>query len=641
MCGIAGLLYQQVNRNEASLAHQGELMMSAIFHRGPDGCGLWADEKSGVGLAHRRLSIVDLSPMGHQPMTSPSKRYIMVFNGEIYNHLELRRELDTSVKAPAWRGHSDSETLLAGIDVWGVENAITRCVGMYAIALWDNLDKKLMLIRDRVGEKPLYYGWQGRGSDAVFLFGSELKALRAHPLFEAPIDRQAITLYLRHGYIPAPYSIYKGISKLPPGSILTISAGASDFSIRPYWSMAQMVARGGEDRKRVIPPDEAVEELDRLLRSAVSQQMVADVPLGAFLSGGIDSSAIVALMQAQSSRPVKTFTIGFHEKRYDEAIHARAVSDYLGTDHTELYVAPEDAMAVIPKLPQIFDEPFSDSSQIPTYLVSALARQHVAVSLSGDAGDELFCGYARYAAVANRWRTLSSLPMWLRQMSSRSVDALSSRKFMHNFEHRLRRAGEVLACSSVENLYREFVSHWSEPASLVLDGREPPTFLTDLRPDLSRLDVIERMMALDLITYLPDDILVKVDRAAMAVSLETRVPMLDHRVIEFAWSLPQVLKRSGDVGKWVLRKVLSRYVPQALIDRPKMGFGVPIDEWLRGPLRDWAESLLDESRLRRDGFFQVDPIRQKWMDHINGRHNWAYDIWNILMFQAWLESIEN
>lgn len=641
MCGIAGLMYQQANRSEVSLAHQGELMMNAIIHRGPDGCGLWADENVGVGLAHRRLSIVDLSPTGRQPMVSSSRRYVMLFNGEIYNHLELRRDLDVSGKAPAWCGHSDSETLLAGIDVWGVETTITRCVGMYAIALWDSLDKKLMLIRDRIGEKPLYYGWQGRGSDAVFLFGSELKALRAHPLFEAPIDRQAIALYLRYGYIPAPYAIYHGINKLLPGSILTISAGAPDFSIRPYWSMLQTVERGADGRKARIAPNEAVAELDTLLRSAVSQQMLADVPLGAFLSGGIDSSTIVALMQVQSSRPVKTFTIGFHEKGYDEARYARAVAQHLGTDHTELYVAPKDAMAVIPKLPHIFDEPFSDSSQIPTYLVSALARQHVSVSLSGDAGDELFCGYARYAAVANRWRNLSRLPAWLRRMSDHSIGALSYQKFRYGFGHKVCRVGKALGCREVEDLYHEFVSCWSEPAGLVIGGREPPTFLTGLRPDLSGLHIVERMMALDLISYLPDDILVKVDRSAMAVSLETRAPMLDHRVVEFAWNIPQALKQHSGVGKWILREVLSQYVPHSLIDRPKMGFGVPIGDWLRGPLRDWAESLLDEARLRREGFFQAGPIRQKWMDHISGKCNWAYDIWSILMFQAWLENMEN
>ncbi len=615
-------------------------MISAIFHRGPDGCGLWVDEKAGIGLAHRRLSIVDLSPMGHQPMVSASNRYVMSFNGEIYNHLDLRRQLEISGGAPTWRGHSDSETLLAGIDAWGVETTLARCVGMYAIALWDKLDKKLMLIRDRMGEKPLYYGWQGKGEDAVFLFGSELKALRAHPMFEAAISRQALALYLRHGYIPAPYSIYQGINKLLPGSILTISAGSSDVSIRPYWSSMQVIDGKTNERKRVIAPREAVEELDKLLKSAVLQQMVADVPLGAFLSGGIDSSTIVALMQIQSSRPVKTFTIGFHEKGYDEAMHARAVAQHLGTDHTELYVAPEDAMAVIPKLPDIFDEPFSDSSQIPTYLVSSLARQSVTVSLSGDAGDELFCGYARYAAVAKRWRQLSRLPMWLRRMSGKSIAMLSSQSSRYGSGHRLYRAGQVLDSSTVEDLYREFVSHWSDPADLVIGGQEPPTFLTGLRSDLSGLDIVERMMALDLITYLPDDILVKVDRSAMAVSLETRVPMLDHRVVEFAWGLPQVLKQSGGVGKWVLKEVLSQYVPQRLIDRPKMGFGVPIDDWLRGPLRDWADSLLDEGRLRREGFFQVEPIRRKWVDHTSGRRNWAHHIWSILMFQAWLTNIK-
>ena len=645
MCGIAGLL--QLNGGADSAA-QARAMAEQIVTRGPDDAGAWTEGP--VALAHRRLSILDLSPAGHQPMHSASGRYVVVFNGEIYNHAELRAQLGAIGKAPAWRGHSDTEALLAAVEAWGMEDALRRCVGMFAIALWDRQRQELTLARDRLGEKPLYYGWQGQGDRAVFLFGSELKALRAHPSFNAALNRNALALYLRHNYIPAPHSIYEGISKLQPGCMLTVSPKCHEPKQAAYWSAIEVFADGAKSRREYRSPHEAVDQLESLLKSAVAQQMVADVPLGAFLSGGIDSSTIVALMQAQSSRPVKTFTIGFHEAGYNEAEHAKAVARHLGTEHTELYVTPQEAMAVIPRLPSMYDEPFADSSQIPTFLVSELARQHVTVSLSGDAGDELFSGYTRYTVASNAWSKLARTPLALRRAAARAITSVSpqtwsafgnllpSSRFRHRLGDKLHKGAGMLAITSIDGLYQGLVSHWPDPARLVIDGHEPPTLLTGKSPQLPSLDPVERMMALDLLTYLPDDILVKVDRASMAVSLESRVPMLDHRVVEFAWNLPQSLKQRDGVGKWTLRQVLYRHVPQELFERPKMGFGVPIDSWLRGPLRDWADALLSESRLRREGYLRPEPIRQKWIEHLDGSRNWAYHLWDVLMFQSWLEA---
>lgn len=651
MCGITGFLsFPSAWRGSAEAQVACQAMMDGITHRGPDSDGLWLDEECGIALGHRRLAVVDLSPAGHQPMASTCGRYLIAYNGEIYNHADLRRDIEAAGRAPAWRGHSDTETLLAAIVAWGLEKTLQRCIGMFAIALWDRQEHSLTLARDRMGEKPLYFGWQGRGGHSVFLFGSELKAMRAHPSFEAPVNRDALALYLRHNYIPAPHSIHQGIRKLMPGTLLTVSLTQRDIEPRPYWSALDAAVSGVTHTRRALSAQDAVSELEGLLKSAVAQQMMADVPLGAFLSGGIDSSTIVALMQAQSNRPVKTFTIGFHEAGYNEAEHAKAVAAHLGTEHTELYVTPQEAMAVIPRLPTIYDEPFADSSQIPTFLVSQLARQHVTVSLSGDAGDELFSGYSRYTATAGMWRKLTRLPLPLRHAAARAITAVSpdawsamagmlpGQRLGSRFGDKLHKGAGVLGCRSVDALYHGLVSHWNDPAQLVIGGHEPPTLLTGQQPDLPGLGPVERMMALDMVTYLPDDILTKVDRASMAVSLESRVPMLDHRVVEFAWRLPQSLKLRNGVGKWVLRQVLYRYVPQHLIDRPKMGFGVPIDVWLRGPLRDWAEALMDESRLRREGYFDPAPIRQKWTEHLDGSRNWAYHLWDVLMFQAWLET---
>lgn len=646
MCGLTGFLNVRNGVNRELAQHWLHEMASAIARRGPDNDGYWVDPDAGIGLAHRRLAIVDLSPAGAQPMASSSGRYVLAFNGEIYNHQLLRQALEREGKVVSpWRGHSDTETLLAGFDAWGLESTLQRTIGMFAIALWDRELRTLMLARDRLGEKPLYYGWQRQGSESAFLFGSELSALRRHPMFAADINRDALGLYMRHNCIGGANSIYTGIHKLLPGHILTVSSAVLEPVARAWWSGTDVVAQGVA-HPFAGTPEEAVAELEALLRNAVGQQMMSDVPLGAFLSGGIDSSTVVALMQSQSLRPVRTFSIGFHEEGYNEAEHAKAVAKHLGTDHTELYVTPEEALAAIPKLPTLYSEPFADSSQIPTFLVSQLARQHVTVSLSGDAGDELFCGYNRYQMTARLWGKASRLPHPLRQLAASAVtavppsvlDKLGGLLSMSRVGDKLHKGAALLGSRSVGDLYRGMVSHWSDPASVVLGATEPATVLTSRIPALQGLSDVERMMALDMLSYLPDDILVKVDRAAMGVSLETRVPMLDHRVVEFAWSLPLTFKMRGGVTKWPLRQVLYRHVPRELIERPKMGFGVPIDRWLRGPLREWAETLLTEPRLRAEGYFDPVPIRQKWAEHLSGKRNWQYHLWDVLMFQSWLET---
>lgn len=652
MCGLSGFMgafpFQDKGKQQVLLKR----MTDTLGHRGPDDAGYWCDGERGIALGHRRLAIVDLSPAGHQPMQSPSDRYMMVFNGEIYNHAQMRRELESNALAPAWRGRSDTETLLAGFDAWGIRKTVERAVGMFAFAVWDRQTGILILGRDRIGEKPLYYGWQGRGSDAVFLFGSELKALRTHPMFEHAIDRDALCLQIRHSYIPAPYSIYRGIAKLLPGCLLSVSASSREPMLTTYWSGAQQCA-AGVARPFAGSERQAVDALDILLKEAVQAQMMADVPLGAFLSGGIDSSTIAALMQAHSARPVKTFSIGFHEEGFNEAEHAKAVARHLGTDHTELYVHAAQAQAVIPSLQSVYDEPFSDSSQMPTILVSRLARQHVTVSLSGDAGDELFCGYNRYQLAARLWKTVNAVPQLLRRLAAGGISQVSveswnrlargvapclprSMRFA-NTGDKLHKGANVMSSATLDELYLGLTSHADDPASIVIGGVEPPTLLKGDVPELPGLDGIERMMGLDLLTYLPDDILAKVDRAAMSVGLETRVPFLDHRVVEFAWQLPQSMKLRDGVTKWVLRQVLYKYVPEALVERPKMGFGVPIGAWMRGPLREWAETLLAESRLRNEGYFDPMPLRHKWQEHLSGRRNWAYHLWDVLMFQSWLE----
>ena len=631
MCGIAGFMGEHKQPLDCLRA-----MTKAIDHRGPNDNGVWFNDEYSIGLAHTRLSIIDLSKAGHQPMKSYSGRYMMVFNGEIYNHQTIRNDLNNIVKTN-WRGHSDTETLLAGFEAWGIRETIEKSIGMFAISVWDLKTNVLTIARDRLGEKPLYYGWQ----DDTFLFGSELKALKKHPAFKGEINRGALALLLRHNYIPAPYSIFNDISKLEPGCILTLSQEQREPTITVYWSAAQVVETGAFNPFS-RDATHAVDELEILVSGSIRQQMMADVPLGAFLSGGVDSSLVVALMQAQSSRPVKTFTIGFNEKGYDEAEHARAVAQHLGTEHTELYVTSAQAMEIIPQLHTLYDEPFSDPSQIPTFLVSQLAGQHVSVSLSGDGGDELFCGYDRYQML----HKLGMLPLQLRIALAKGLNTapftvfaeiaafITGKKNIGDMFHKVK---VILASQSVDQLYLNLVSHHYDPASLLIDVDEPDTLLTGNMPEFKGLNNIQKVMALDLISYLPDDILVKVDRASMAVSLETRVPFLDHRIVEFASSLPQSIKVKDGKTKWPLRQVLYRYVPKNLIERPKMGFGIPLDKWLRGPLRDWAESLLNEDRLEREGFFHPAAIRALWSEYLSGSRNSGRLLWSILMFQMWLD----
>lgn len=644
MCGIVG--YWDKRGAVATVVEQ---MAWRIKHRGPDDAGIWLNQSGDLAMAHRRLAIIDLSPTGHQPMTSPCGRFTLVFNGEIYNHPDLRTDLEREGGHFDWRGHSDTETLLASLRYWGVEKTLQRVNGMFAFALWDSTEHRLFLARDRMGEKPLYYGNNG----GCFLFGSELKSFKAHPHWQAEIDRNALALYMRYNNVPTPWSIYQGIKKLPPAHFVVIhEAGQQVSEPHCYWNLAEIVEQqvaiqAGDDS------DALVDELDGLLRDAVYSRMAADVPLGAFLSGGFDSTMVVALMQAQSPLPIKTFTIGFHEQGYNEAVHARAVAAHLGTDHTELYVTPEEVMAVISRLPTIWDEPFSDSSQIPTLLVSELARKHVTVSLSGDGGDELFCGYNRYTQGYQIWHKLQLLPASLRQLigSLMQVFPGASLEYLLSFlpkrfqiphlADRLLKLAEVVKEKSNESYYHHLVSHWKEPDRLVLGAKEPPTIfnLTEQHPKLT--DFREQMMYLDSKTYLPDDILTKVDRASMAVSLEARVPLLDHRVVEFAWKVPMLLKYRDGKGKWLLREVLYRYVPRELMERPKMGFGVPIEHWLGGSLREWSEALLGESRLRDEGFFDPVPIRKMWQEHVAGKRRWHYCLWGVLMFQQWIEMERN
>ena len=656
MCGIAGL----IDQSRGELVPTLEKMVTSIRYRGPDDSGIWTDRSIGVGLGHARLSILDLSPEGHQPMVSHSGQYVFSYNGEVYNFAELRSELEASGKK--FRGHSDTEVMLAAFELWGVEKSLQRFVGMFAFALWDRESRVLYLGRDRLGIKPLYYGWV----DHTFVFGSELKVFEQVPKFSRSVNRNLLAAFMRYAYVPEPWSIYEGIYKLPAGCLLSIGLGQTNactsFSPEPdnlnvtwrplrYWSAKSIIERGINHPFEGTAQD-AVEQLDRCLREAIGLRMIADVPLGAFLSGGVDSSVVVALMQVQSVKPVKTFTIGFREEDYNEAVYAAAVAKHLGTEHTELYVTPTEAMAVIPRLPEMYDEPFGDPSQIPTCLVSQLARRHVTVALSGDGGDELFAGYNRYFWGRRLWKQASRVPRCFRRSVAKGIQAISPEVFdqvsqrlktfvpgLPSFGDKLHKLAGTLAMKDPEEMYLGLVSQWRDPFQIVKGAQELLTTLTDRQRWATVNEFTLQMMALDLVTYLPDDLLTKVDRASMAVSLEARVPLIDHRVVEFAWRIPLSMKiqHEGE-GKWLLRRVLDKYVPRVLIDRPKMGFSVPIDHWLRGPLRDWAEDLLDEQRLRREGFFHPAPIRQKWVEHLSGRRNWQYAIWNVLMFQAWLSA---
>jgi asparagine synthase (glutamine-hydrolysing) len=651
MCGIAGyFLCDQLDGCRESILRQ---MAKAIQYRGPNDEGIWFDNKGmEIGLSHRRLSILDLSKEGHQPMTSVSQRYVIVYNGEVYNYKEIQKELVQD--SISWRGHSDTEVILAAFDKWGIEKAIEKFNGMFAFAVWDKKKKALTLCRDRLGVKPLYYAAIGKG----LLFGSELKALKAYPKFIPNVDRNSLALYLRYNCIPAPYSIFDNVRKLKPGHFIRISYdalnGEREFPHQTcYWNLWECVESGQQDLFRGDEKD-AIEHLESLLLDSVKLRMIADVPLGAFLSGGIDSSTIVALMQIQSSKPIRTFSIGFDNKDYDEAVYAKKVAQHLKTQHTELYVSPKQVLDVIPKLPSIYDEPFSDSSQIPTYIVSKLAQQQVNVCLSGDGGDELFGGYVRHSLVPLIWRRLGRIPPILRKVVASGIQKVPPNTWDNIFSHinaffltksRFNRAGdnihkfcEILPLKTPIDMYLSLCSHWKMPDSVVLNGKEPFNRLLKSFK-YNQMDFGQWMMFYDMLTYLPNDILTKVDRATMAVGLEGRVPLLDHRIVEFSWRLPANMKIKNGNGKWILKEITKKYIPAELVDRPKSGFGIPIHKWIRYELKDWVEFLLDENRLNNQGFFDTKQIRKKWDEHLKGQRNWQYHLWDILMFQAWWEDV--
>ena len=645
MCGFAGFLF--THRETDAPRDVVARMAEQLRHRGPDDEGSWVDEAAGVALGFRRLSIIDLSADGRQPMISNSGRYVVVYNGEIYNFLDLREELTR--EGARFRGNSDTEVLLAAVEAWGPEAALRRFVGMFAFALWDRRERTLRLARDRMGEKPLYYGWRGKS----FVFGSELKALREHPDWEGEISSDALALYMKRSCVPAPYSIYRGIRKLVPGAVLSLRAQDPPGRLpRPaaYWRAKDAVL-SALPRRPALSDEEAIDQLDEALRRAVRGTLRADVPIGAFLSGGVDSSVVTALAQAQSDTPIRTFSIGFRDDEHDEAPHARAVARRLGTAHTELYAGPKEALDVVPRLPRLYDEPFADSSQIPTFLLCALTRERVKVALSGDGGDELFGGYNRYFWTLKVWNSIRRTPKRLRKPMANALAARSAglarayrkispilpgRLRVEMAGDKLRKLGSLLDASELDQMYERLTTRWEE--AICADGNRAPENALSADPELARLHPIEKMMYRDMTEYLPDDILVKVDRAAMGASLEARAPFLDHRVVEFAWSLPLGLKARGGEGKWILKRLFSRYAPVSLIERPKMGFSAPIGEWLRGPLRDWAEELLRESRLEAEGFFHPRPIRDRWTQHLSGERDWAHHLWGALMFQAWLDA---
>jgi asparagine synthase (glutamine-hydrolysing) len=656
MCGFAGAIDSSGETDRLGSAV--DRMAETLRHRGPDDAGLWVDEAAGVALGFRRLAILDLSAAGHQPMISRTGRFVLVLNGEIYNHTDLRAELAAAGYSQFWAGHSDTETLLASFTQWGVNKTLERTVGMFALALWDRHERRLYLARDRFGEKPLYYGWTTRS----FIFGSELKALSRYPRFNNEIDRDVLALYMQYSCVPAPYSIYQSIYKLEPGCVMSLmpadgmtSPSAALFAparygqltLERYWSLS---AAAQKPDAPLRDEREAITCLEATLSNAVRLQSTADVPLGAFLSGGVDSSTVVALMQSLSTRQVKTFTIGFDEASLNEASYAKAVAQHLGTDHTEQYVSARQAREVIPKLPDLYSEPFADSSQIPTHLVSQIARRHVTVALSGDGGDELFGGYTRHMWASRVWRGLRWLPPALRRTLGHTLQRVPFHVW-HALgnglpgEARISRLGDKTAklasrltrMNDLNDVYLMLLTAWPSDTHVVLGARHLSAPL-DMKAVGQSLPEPERMMLWDALSYLPDTILQKVDRASMGVGLETRTPYLDHRVAELVYRLPLNMKIRHQTGKWILRQVLYRYVPSVLIERPKMGFAVPLDDWLRGPLRDWAEALISESSLKSGGYLDSEPIRQRWAEHMSGRRNWSQELWTVLMFQSWLQS---
>ncbi|MFV0405670.1 MAG: asparagine synthase (glutamine-hydrolyzing) [Propioniciclava sp.] len=642
MCGIVGLVDPRRAASGEEMHQLLERMASRMVERGPDGSGTWADEEVGVGFGHRRLSILDLSEHGAQPMVSRNGRWVITYNGEIYDHQDLMRDLDTAgVKL---RGHSDTEMLVEAIALWGVEAILDRIDGMWAFGVWDREERCLTLARDRMGEKPLYYGSIGAG---VLVFGSSLDALSEHPNFDRRIDHNALALYLRHKYVPAPWSIWEGIRKLEPGCTVEVTDDATVGAPRPYWSYFDVVERGSTFAGS---PEDAVDELDRLLRRSLERRLIADVPVGAFLSGGIDSSTVVAIAQQVSNSPIRTFTIGSDTADFDESTAARAMAEHLGTDHTELVVTDADALKVVEHLGTIYDEPFGDSSAIPTRLVSQLARQDVTVALSGDAGDELFLGYNRYRWLPSIWKRLERIPPGIRSPAARVVEGvpplwwdragqvLPQRYRPRMLGVKVAKVAGVADCTTPEEMFLRLVSHWQHPEMLVRRAAEPPTMHTDPTRWPSTSCVAEHMAVIDAVTYLPDDILAKVDRATMSVSLEGRVPLLDRSIVEFAASLPMEFRLRDGKTKWPMRRLLSRSVPAALFERPKTGFGVPLAEWLRGPLRDWAG---DQIRVASEsGMFNDDLIRLAWDQHQSGRNNHAYELWDMAVFGSWADRLE-
>lgn len=644
MCGFAGF----AAKPNAHLLESEQIMtdmLSAIQHRGPDGQGQWSELQTGLCIGHRRLAIQDLSEHGHQPMQSSNQRYVIAFNGEIYNFQTLRKQLQAEGYQQHWRGHSDTEVLLAAIQFWGLDAALEASVGMFAFALYDRQEQQLLLARDRMGEKPLYYGLVG----GHLLFASELKALTRFPDWHQTINRNALALLLRHNYIPEPHSIYEQIHKLPPGCYVRFTLNDRVLSQpKAYWSMRQL-AETSQTQPFQGSEQQALHIFEKLLNQAVQGQMLADVPLGAFLSGGIDSSLVVAMMQQQSSLPVRSFAIGFEEKDYNEAEYAKAVAAHIGTQHTELYINAGQVRSVIETMPQVYDEPFADPSQLPTLLVAQMTRQHVTVALSGDGGDELFGGYTRYQQTLQLWRFLRLIPAVCRPLLKRLLQSLPVHCWDSGFRlfaahisalqkgrggDRIHKLADILNTGDMQGLYRNMMSYWLDPEQVVLDACEPETALNNAGIGQ---DALQRMMYQDAVTYLPDDILVKVDRASMAVSLETRIPLLDHRIVEFAWSLPLSMRMQQGQGKWLLRQLLFQHVPKALLDRPKAGFAVPLESWLRGDLREWAADLLSPDSLNRQGFFNVSGVQKKWSEHCSGKRNWHFYLWSILMFQQWLQ----
>jgi asparagine synthase (glutamine-hydrolysing) len=647
MCGLAGFLDPVDHADPETWERRLAAMAREIRRRGPDSHGVWQDRKAGIGLAHVRLAIIDLSPAGAQPMLDEGGGLVLVFNGEIYNHLDLRDALGREGRAPAWRGRSDTETLLAAFAAWGVEETLRRSVGMFAFALWDIAKRSLALGRDRLGEKPLYYGWTGAPGRSTFLFASEIKAMRVHPAFDPMIDTGGIGLLLRDGYVSGPGSIHARVRRLPPGAYLSLSVADPDPAPRPYWSAAAEIAAARGEMFDAADPASAIDALETTLGDAVEGQLLSDAPLGAFLSGGVDSSTVVALMKARARGPVRSFAIGFDDPAYDEAPHAKAVADHLGLTHEELTVTGADALAVVPDLAAIYDEPFADASQIPTVLLSRMARARVTVALSGDGGDELFGGYDRYASAARLWNRLSATPRPVRMLAARMLAAAPGRALDalwqqggdgQSLGQKVARLAQLADATDVVAFHRRFCALWPDAGEAVIgadpgDGPAQPPELA-----AAAMDPAERMMAIDALDYLPDDLLAKVDRAAMWASLETRAPLLDHRVAALAWRMPLGLKRRQGRTKWVLREVLYRHVPKAIVDRPKMGFSPPLHQWLRGPLRDWAEALLSPQRLAQEGYLRPEPVRRLWREHLDGVRDWRRRLWHVLMFQAWLEA---